>query len=101
MRGWLVVARGERTQTAVAKAVGLGQSYYSMIENGKRRPSKRTAIRIGRVLGVDWRRFFEGEEKSLKQHTKWPPRKGIGKNHPKRWRKEEGREAKGQKAGRQ
>ena len=28
MRGWLVVARGERTQTAVAKAVGLGQSYY-------------------------------------------------------------------------
>ena len=44
----------------------------------------------------------EGKEKgSLKQHTKWPPRKGIGKNHPKRWRKEEGREAKGQKAGRQ
>ena len=50
MRGWLVVARGERTQTAVAKAVGLGQSYYSLIENGKRRPSKRAAIRIGRVL---------------------------------------------------
>lgn len=87
MRGWLVVARGERTQTAVAKAVGLGQSYYSMIENGKRRPSKRTAIRIGRVLGVDWRRFFEGEEKSLKQHTKWPPRKGIGKNHPRKMAK--------------
>lgn len=44
----------------------------------------------------------EGKEKrSLKQHTKWPPRKGIGKNHPKRWRKEERREAKGQKAGRQ
>lgn len=63
MRGWLVVARGERTQTAVAKAVGLGQSYYSLIENGKRQPSKRAAIRIGRVLGVDWRRFFEGEEK--------------------------------------
>lgn len=63
MRGWLVVARGERTQTAVAKAVGLGQSYYSLIENGKRRPSKRAAIRIGRVLGVDWRKFFEGEEK--------------------------------------
>lgn len=62
MRGWLVVARGERTQAAVAKAAGLGQSYYSMIENGKRRPSKRAAIRIGRALGVDWRQFFAQEE---------------------------------------
>lgn len=38
---------------------------------------------------------------SLKQHTKWPPRKGIGNKPSERWRKEEGREAKGQKAGRQ
>ena len=59
MRAWLVEARGGRSQREVAKQAGIGQSYYSMIENGIRMPSVRAAQRIGHVLKVDWRAFFE------------------------------------------
>ena len=59
MRGWMVNARGNRTQKEVSRAAGIRQSYYSMIENGKRRPSVPIAMRLGRVLKTDWKRFFK------------------------------------------
>ena len=59
MRVWMVIARGERTQAAVAKAAGMGQSHYCLIENGKRRPSRQAAQRLGAALQIDWHRFFE------------------------------------------
>ena len=48
-----------KSQEAIAKAVGMGQSGYSMLENGERRPSVETAKKIAAVLGFDWTRFFE------------------------------------------
>jgi len=62
MRGWMVTARGSRSQWDIARAVGINQSYYSMIENGKRRPGALVAMRLGRVLKIDWRRFFREED---------------------------------------
>ncbi|MBR3740604.1 MAG: hypothetical protein IKN04_09125 [Clostridia bacterium] len=31
-----------------------------------RRPSPETAIRVGKILGIDWRRFYDDERKEGK-----------------------------------
>ena len=51
------------TMRQVGEEAGISESYYSMIENGERRPSVAVAKRIAATLGVDWTKFFE-EEKS-------------------------------------
>lgn len=40
------------TQKDVAKRLGVTQAMYSMIENGKRKPSKKTAAKIEELFGV-------------------------------------------------
>ncbi len=47
------------TQCEVAKKIDIAQSYYSDIEQGKKRPSVDTAKKIAKELDVDWTTFFE------------------------------------------
>jgi len=66
MRTWLVDLRRKSglSQMAVAKAAGMAQSYYAMIETGDRGhplPAG-TAKRLAAVLGFEWTRFFEDAE---------------------------------------
>lgn len=65
MRKWLIEMRQERgiTQKVMSESVGISQPAYCNIENGERRPSVDTAIRIGEILEFDWTRFFEGRDK--------------------------------------
>lgn len=56
---WLAELRGDRTQDCIAKAAGITQQHYSLIESGKRIPSVPIAKRIAKVLGFEWTRFFE------------------------------------------
>lgn len=46
MRNTLIEARGERTQTDVANAMGISQKYLSKLELGQRTPSLKIAIKI-------------------------------------------------------
>lgn len=46
------------TQKEVAERAGISESFYSLIENGNRRPSVEVAKRLGDALGFDWTLFF-------------------------------------------
>ncbi len=46
------------TQYELAKAIGVSRSHYTNIEKGNRRPSPKTAQKIGDVLGIDWTIFY-------------------------------------------
>ena len=63
MLSWLKEFRevNELSQDKVAQLVGIGQSGYSMIEIGERRPSVETAKKIASVLGFDWQMFYPDE----------------------------------------
>lgn len=68
MREWLKVRRKEKrmSMAQVATAAGISQSYYSDIENDRRRyqvPVK-TARAIAEVLEVPWVRFYEDSKLS-------------------------------------
>jgi transcriptional regulator with XRE-family HTH domain len=60
-RTWLKTKRLENklTHDDVAKASGIERAYYTMIEQGKRRPSVHVAKSIAEVLDFDWVIFFE------------------------------------------
>ncbi len=62
MRKWLIDIRNGRAQAQIAKAAGITQQMYSLIELGERRPSVEVAKKIAAVLGFDWTRFFEDED---------------------------------------
>lgn len=66
MRSWLRERRNElkKSQEIVAAAAGITQQHYSLIENGDRTPSVECAQAIANVLGFDWIRFFEAEQKA-------------------------------------
>lgn len=51
------------TMRQVGEAAEISESFYSMIENGERRPSVETAKKIAAVLGFDWTMFFPDEQK--------------------------------------
>ena len=51
-------------QADVAEKLGISQQMYSFIETGQRQPSVQVAKRIAAVLGFDWTRFFEDQEKA-------------------------------------
>ena len=51
------------SQEDISKKVGISRAGYSNIENGKRRPSVTVAKKIAAVLGFDWTRFYETDEK--------------------------------------
>ena len=47
------------TMREVGLMANISESMYSLIENGKRRPSVDVAKRIAAVLNFDWTLFFE------------------------------------------
>lgn len=59
MREWLVALRAGRSQSKIAKEIGIAQSTYASIETGYRTPSVETAKKIASVLGFRWTKFFE------------------------------------------
>lgn len=65
MRGWLITIREERgvTQKYVSEQVGIAQPSYCTIEKGTTSPSVNTAKRIAAVLGFDWTRFYEEDQR--------------------------------------
>lgn len=46
------------TQKQMAEKIGLSQSDVSKIEKGEREISRKLAMRIGKALGIDYRRFL-------------------------------------------
>lgn len=61
---WLAEIRGKRSQQSVADEIGMSQSGYASIETGARTPSVPMAKRIAAVLGFEWTRFFEDDDRS-------------------------------------
>lgn len=47
------------TQREVGKHIGISESYYSLIENGNRQPKPKIIIKLSKILGFDWKRFYE------------------------------------------
>ena len=45
-------------QYDLAQEAGISRSYYTMIENGKKRPSPKVAKRIAKILNFDWTIFY-------------------------------------------
>lgn len=59
----MIRRRKNLTQKNVAEAVGISESFYSLIENGLRRPSPNIAKLIDEALnfkehGYDWTNFY-------------------------------------------
>ena len=65
MRKWLIDIRNGRAQAQIAKAAGITQQMYSLIELGERRPSVEVAKKIAAVMGFHWTRFFEEEDEEI------------------------------------
>lgn len=61
MADWLLRIRLEKqlTQEQVAKLIGIPRTTYSSIEQGRRQPSVKNAMRIASVLQFDWTLFFK------------------------------------------
>lgn len=47
-----------KTQAEIAESVGISESYYNLIENGKRRPPVDLAANIAKEIGITLDRFF-------------------------------------------
>jgi transcriptional regulator with XRE-family HTH domain len=65
MRDWLKRIREnqEITQRQLSLELDISESYYSLIENGERRPSPEVAQKIAAFLGgFEWTRFYTKEE---------------------------------------
>ena len=78
MRDWLVTLRAGRSQSKVAKEIGIAQSTYASIETGYRTPSVETAKKIADVLGFPWTRFFENVEEAVNREPAAGPGVGEG-----------------------
>lgn len=63
MRDWLRELRHKRglTQEEVAERAGIARTYYVQLETGSgcKSLSPDTAMRVAKVLGFEWPRFFE------------------------------------------
>jgi len=57
------------TQEDVATLCGISRQFYCFIENGDRTPSVETAKSIAAVLGFDWTRFYQDDERLPKTGT--------------------------------
>lgn len=62
---WLRAARvtANLTQEEMSGRVGIARGAYANIETGERRPSVKTAKKIAAVLGFNWTKFFEEDER--------------------------------------
>ncbi len=49
------------TQREVGAQVGISESYYSLIENGIRQPKPKIIMKLSKILGFDWKDFYERE----------------------------------------
>lgn len=47
------------SQRSLARHLGVSPSYYCLLEQGKRRPGPEVAIRLGALLNLDWRLFYQ------------------------------------------
>ena len=67
MRDWLISLRKERgfSQKYVSEQIHIAQPSYCTIESGKTTPSVETAKAIGKVLGFDWKRFYEDSAEAV------------------------------------
>lgn len=45
-------------QYDLAQKAGISRSYYTMIENGRKKPSPKVAKRIAKILNFDWTIFY-------------------------------------------
>lgn len=45
-------------QYDLAQKAGISRSYYTMIENEKKKPSPKVAKRIAKILNFDWTNFY-------------------------------------------
>lgn len=65
-RQWLadIRIRQGKTQQEVADGAGMSQAGYAGIETGVKTPTVPTAKKIAAVLGFEWTRFFEDQEKA-------------------------------------
>lgn len=68
MRKWLQDIRFSKglTHQEVADKCGIKRSYYTMIENGTRKPSVKVAKKIAVALDFDWTLFFDSESNEMK-----------------------------------
>ena len=55
------------TQTKVAKKIGITQSYFSKIINGRCRPHYQTAKRLEKALGIPLIVWMEGTAKEIQK----------------------------------
>lgn len=71
-RYWLINKRLERNldQQDVAELIGTTQQFYNYVENGKRRPCPEIAIKIGKVLDLEWTKFYEKKNKKNQEQEK-------------------------------
>ena len=69
-RTWLKNIRVEKglTQQEVASSGDFARTYYTMVEQGKRKPSVDIAKSIAKVLDFKWTIFFEDECNELKHN---------------------------------
>ncbi|OSH17509.1 DNA-binding helix-turn-helix protein [Enterococcus faecalis] len=51
--------KNKMTQEEVAVKAEISRTTYASIEQGRRRPSVESAMRIASILGFDWTLFFE------------------------------------------
>lgn len=60
MREWLIKMRvaNNKSQNELAESCNITNSYYCMIESGKRNPSIKVAKLIAEKLNFDWTIFF-------------------------------------------
>lgn len=63
MRDWLLNIRKAKNMTHddVATKCSITRQFYSMIENGNRRPSVEIAKLIAKALDFEWTRFYNNE----------------------------------------
>ncbi len=66
MRSYLKILRQEKgmSQLEVAKELGISESYYNLIENGKRQNNMRInrALKLAKIFGITLEKLFELEE---------------------------------------
>lgn len=56
-------------EVANLSGANISRQFYGMIENGERRPSPEVAMKLGKLLGIEWTIFFEvkGNERLRKR----------------------------------
>lgn len=67
MNEWLKEMRVEKslTQVQVAEKARMQRTTYSSIEQGRRNPSVKNAMRIAEVLEFDWTIFFSNQLREM------------------------------------